>query len=255
VRKVADFFDEQADSYHHRPGPRPMSPYHTRTARTIEAGLSGRVLCVGGVWACADLSRIPSCEVVVADVSREMLAEYSAQGLKTRLCDARRLDFPNRSFDHAVVPLVLHHITGSDVGSNGWIARREARGALADVHRILKPGGKLWISEFCVWPLIYGIELLASPATRRVLSLAGIPLVVMHSVAYYRETLRGLGFAAVSIEPVRSPEAKAFDLLRPVIGLDWLVVPRFVYPVRPYLITAERPAEAEGAAQTLPRSG
>lgn len=231
--RVSQFFDREAEAYHGGP-PGPMAPYHRRTARTIERGLSGDVLCVGGIWARADLDACAGCRITVGDVSEEMLRHWASESVRTEICDARSMPFEDESFDHVVYPLVLHHIAGV----HGAQARRFASEALVEARRVLRPGGRIWISEFTVSPPVYGLELAASPLTHAVLRLAGIPLVVMHSKAFYRHALAAAGFTEVECEAVAAPDAGPFDLLRPVIGLDWLVMPRFLYPVTPTLVTA-----------------
>ena len=165
-----------------------------------------------------------------------MLATYDDLGIETKIADARNLPYGNNAFDHLVFPLILHHITGR----HGWAARRQAAVALGEAYRVLVPDGRVWISEYQVSPLVYGFELLASPITAWLLSLLRIPLVVMHSRSYYRKTLARMGFDEIEFRFIRSPEARTTDLVQPVIGLPWLKIPRFAYPVRHVLITARR---------------
>jgi SAM-dependent methyltransferase len=235
TNEVSRFFDREAEAYHGGP-PGPMSPYHRRTARRLEAELEGDVLCIGGLWAQVDLGACGRCSLTVGDVSERMLRHWESERVRTRVCDALDLPFEDGRFDHLVYPLVLHHIAGK----NGRQARRLLRRALAEAHRVLKPGGGLWISEFTVSRPVYWLELAASPVTHAVLGLAKIPLVVMHSAPFYRRVLAEAGFSGVECAPVEAEDAGPFDALRPVIGLPWLVVPRFAYPVTPTLITARR---------------
>ena len=62
----------------------------------------------------------------------------------------------------------------------------------------------------------------------------------MHSAGFYRRALREAGFAEIDVAPVQADDATPFDRLQPVIGLPWLVIPRFAYPVTPTLVTAVR---------------
>jgi SAM-dependent methyltransferase len=230
----ARFFDQQAGDYHasRRGG---MWPFHRVSAARLQRELRGRVLAAGGLWAQADAAAVAGA-VTVADRSLGMLRHWAAKGLTTVRCDARVLPFDPASFDHVVLPLVLHHLAGS----HGWAARRQARRALAEAARVLRPGGRLWISEFCVRPWLYALELAVSPLTRLALAAARIPLVVMHSVSFYESALRELGFTEVEAAAVWAPEPRAGDLIQPVIGLPWLVVPRWLYPVSPTLVTGRR---------------
>ena len=180
--------------------------------------------------------QLGSIQVTVVDVSRKMLRHDIALGLRGCLADARALPLPARSFDHVVYPLVLHHI----VGSNAWTARRFVRESLAEGARVLRPGGRLWIREWVAPRAVYGPEILAAPLTRTLLGLAGVPLVVMHSSAFFQSVLGALGLRDCVVEVLRSPEERPLDWIRPVIGLPWLGMPRLCYPVRPVLISARR---------------
>ena len=52
--------------------------------------------------------------------------------------DAAALPFPDRTFSSAVAVLVLHHLRSSDLLDR----------ALAEVHRVLRPGGRFFALEF-----------------------------------------------------------------------------------------------------------
>ena len=231
---VVKFFDRESHHYHH-PRREGMRHFHVVTARKLQRALYGKVLSIGGLWAYADLSAV-GFKVTVVDISVEMLKHYQEHEVELVQCDARNLKFERDTFDHVVLPLVLHHITGP----TGWSARDQVHKVLREAARVLKPGGHLWISEFVLTPLTYALELVATPLTRRLLGFARIPLVVMHSSRFYQEELRDAGFTNVAAERIQSPSAKATDWIQPIIGLKWLVVPRITYPVRPMLILAQK---------------
>ena len=172
-------------------------------ARRIEAGVRGSVLSVGGLWDQASLS--PGVRVTAADVSREMLRAFAQPGMALVQCDARALPFARSSMDHAVVPLVLHHL--ADRSAAG--ARRQVRDALRQLRAIVRPGGTIWINEICVNGAISLLEGLAGPLTSRVLSLVGQPLVVLHSRSFYEKTLRETGWTDISAESIDAPDADA----------------------------------------------
>ena len=235
MRESRTFFDDQASDYRALEIGNEAS--NSVAARKIEAGIRGSVLSVGGPWDQASVP--PGVRVTAADVSREMLRAFAEPGMTLVQCDARALPFALSSMDHAVVPLVLHHLA---VGS-AWDARRQVRQALHQLRAIVRPGGTIWINEICVQSAIYALELLAGPLTSRMLSVVGQPLVVMHSRSFYEKALRETGWTDISAEPIVAPNARPLDLVVPVLGMPWFRIPRFAYPVRPTLFSARRPLD------------
>lgn len=212
-----------------------MRTVNELSARHIEEGVSGRVLSIGGMWPRHAPDAIAELDLVVADVSDEMLRPHREAGISTVLDDARALSFRDQSFDHVVLPLVLHHIT-----EQSWrAARREVHEVLGEVRRVLKRGGRLWISEFCVRRPVYWAEAVAAPITRVVLGFAGIPLVVMHTAEFYRSALLRQDFGEVESYYPDPADAGWLDPVRPIIGLPWLKMPRGLYPVRPVVLSAK----------------
>jgi len=87
----------------------------------------------------------PTGEVWLTDINESMLRvgrdRLLNQGLQTpvMLCDAEKLPFPNNYFDRVSVAFGLRNMTHKDA-------------ALAEMARVLKPGGKLLVLEFSkVW--------------------------------------------------------------------------------------------------------
>lgn len=83
----------------------------------------------------------PTGKVVHTDINEAMLREgrnrLLDQGLAlpTLVCDAEQLPFADNSFDTVSVAFGLRNMTHKEQ-------------ALADMHRVLKPGGKLLVLEF-----------------------------------------------------------------------------------------------------------
>lgn len=228
---VAAFWDREASRYNR--SSRRGDTHHQRTADRLEAELSGRILCVGGLWAAADPTRIRG-RVTVGDLSTRMLAHFARAGVAAVRAEARRLPLAAGSFDHVVLPLILHHVTGR----RGDSARRLAREAMAESVRVLRPGGHVWIKEIVVAPPAYLVERLVSRATRWVLGRAGIPLVVFHTTAFFRRSLLAAGCRDIEVWASGAAGERWHDVIAPVIGLPWLKVPRLLVPVRYVLISA-----------------
>jgi ubiquinone/menaquinone biosynthesis C-methylase UbiE len=234
MEQVGKFFDAQADAYHAKTAG--MAPFHVVTAARLEEGLSGKVVAIGGIWAQADMRACRDLDLTVVDVSPRMLEHWTAAGFQTIQGDARQTPFDDESIDHVVLPLILHHVT-----EGSWSeSRRQVTRVLDEARRILKRGGRVWISDYSVGPAIYMAQRLASVLTKRILELAGIPLVIMHPQRFYERKLLELGFSDVSTFRPRPLSTSSFDVVTPIIGLDWLRVPRGIYPVKPMLISATK---------------
>jgi demethylmenaquinone methyltransferase/2-methoxy-6-polyprenyl-1,4-benzoquinol methylase len=83
----------------------------------------------------------PTGTVVHTDINAAMLGEGrnrlldAGLALPTLVCDAEALPFPDAYFDRVTVAFGLRNMTHKDR-------------ALAQMHRVLKPGGKLLVLEF-----------------------------------------------------------------------------------------------------------
>jgi demethylmenaquinone methyltransferase/2-methoxy-6-polyprenyl-1,4-benzoquinol methylase len=87
----------------------------------------------------------PTGEVWLTDISRPMLEAGRDRLLDDGMllplaqCDAQRLPFPDASFDCVTVAFGLRNMTRKDA-------------ALAEMRRVLRPGGRLLVLEFSkVW--------------------------------------------------------------------------------------------------------
>jgi demethylmenaquinone methyltransferase/2-methoxy-6-polyprenyl-1,4-benzoquinol methylase len=104
-----------------------------------------RVLDVAG--GSADLSRLflkavgPSGQVVLTDINNAMLRvgrdRLLDEGIATPTtqCDAEHLPFPDNYFDCVSIAFGLRNVTHKDA-------------ALREMHRVLKPGGRVIVLEF-----------------------------------------------------------------------------------------------------------
>ena len=89
------------------------------------------------------LSRAPGARATVLDLTEAMLAEGRRRAEATRHADAlswvagdaMALPFPDRSFDRYTIAFGIRNVTRPE-------------GALAEAHRVLKPGGRLLVLEF-----------------------------------------------------------------------------------------------------------
>jgi demethylmenaquinone methyltransferase/2-methoxy-6-polyprenyl-1,4-benzoquinol methylase len=78
----------------------------------------------------------PDCEVIASDFCAEMLAHAASRGIaKTIVADALHLPFADASYDVVTVAFGLRNMA-------------DYPAALREMHRVLKPGGKLLILDF-----------------------------------------------------------------------------------------------------------
>ncbi len=99
----------------------------------------------------------PSGEVVGSDASPEMIQvarrKAAGRGLPVRfeLAPVEALPFPDGYFDVALSSLMLHHLPG-----------QLKQDGLAQVYRVLKPGGRLLVVDFAGGPSGHGHFLMAA---------------------------------------------------------------------------------------------
>lgn len=152
ARRVAGVFDSVAPSYDLMNDL--MSAGMHRAWKAFTVALAGirpgeRVLDVAS--GSGDLARVfarragPGGEVWLTDINRSMLARGrdrlldEGSALPLAQCDAEHLPFPADYFDCVSVAFGLRNMTHKDA-------------ALAEMRRVLKPGGRLLVLEFSrVW--------------------------------------------------------------------------------------------------------
>ncbi|OFW09783.1 MAG: hypothetical protein A3H96_16695 [Acidobacteria bacterium RIFCSPLOWO2_02_FULL_67_36] len=154
--------------------------WRVRAVEALAPGGHARVLdlCTGtGDLAIATITRSPGATVVGVDFAAEMLrlgrAKVRALDLLQRIHlvrgDAAMIPLPNRSCDAATIAFGIRNV--ADPGA-----------ALAELARVLRPGGRLAILEFGQ-PRIPGIRTLYGWYFRFLLPLVG-RLISRHDSAY-----------------------------------------------------------------------
>lgn len=139
--EVMDDADEarEYDAMDHR------APNAAFVERLVELGASGRMLDVGtgpGQVPPLVCERLPDATVVGIDLAASMLrhaerrrrASAHTDRIEYRLADAKRLPFEDGAFDAVFSNTILHHIA-------------DPRPFLAEVGRVLRPGGALLVRD------------------------------------------------------------------------------------------------------------
>ncbi len=152
ARKVADVFDSVADRYDVMNDLMSAGLHRVWKRFAAEQSLTrpgDTVLDVAG--GTGDLTRLfaqrvgSNGRVITTDINAQMLRRGRDRLLDSGLmvpaaqCDAEKLPFADRSFDCVCVAFGLRNMTHKDV-------------ALAEMTRVLRPGGRLLVLEFSrVW--------------------------------------------------------------------------------------------------------
>ena len=173
-----------------------------RLVRTLRLPETGLVLdlAAGTMDVSLEILRQhPGARVLAMDFTEPMLrrgqrkAKASARGRSTQpvLADGRRLPLPEACLDAATISFGIRNI----------VPRSEA---FAEIHRALKPGGRMCVLEFGsgksrVWKGLYNVYLdMILPAVGRVISGD------RNAYAYLAETIRGFPPANELAEEMRA---------------------------------------------------
>jgi demethylmenaquinone methyltransferase/2-methoxy-6-polyprenyl-1,4-benzoquinol methylase len=129
---MPDHFDFLASIYDRLIPP----PDPERLARLLRLPAEGWLLDAGGGTGRVSAALFGLADhTVVSDLSPKMLRQAAAKrGLLPLRAQAERLPFPDASIDRVLVVDALHHF-------------RDQRDAVADLVRVLRPGGRLVIEE------------------------------------------------------------------------------------------------------------
>lgn len=106
-----------------------------QTLKVLNLPHAGTLLDAGGgTGRVAEALRPHVGSVIVADVSRGMLAQARQKGLTASSAETERLPFADGVFDRVLMVDALHHVV-----HQGETVR--------ELYRVLKPGGRLVIEE------------------------------------------------------------------------------------------------------------
>jgi ubiquinone/menaquinone biosynthesis C-methylase UbiE len=157
--------------------------------------------CGPGHLAIAIGGRFPGLKVTGLDNNADMIAaarrnrlHSSVRNVDFQPGDVHRLPGEDGSIDFVVSTLSLHH----------W---QDARRAFGEIHRVLKPGGRLLLMDLrrdCARWFFYGIALMqwaAVPAAIRRTNGAVGSVYSSYTVGEIAEMLRAVPFQHIDIEP------------------------------------------------------
>lgn len=118
--------------------------FRSRLVAQVAAGDPAAVLEIGcgtGSLTARIARALPDASITALDPDADALsrarAKATATGASWQEGTATQLPIADESFDRVVASLVLHHLTDT-----------EKRSALAEAHRVLRPGGRLHVADW-----------------------------------------------------------------------------------------------------------
>lgn len=221
---LTEFFDKQQSTNQYESLKRMTQRLDRAAADYLNAEVRGDALTVGGVWDHFEW-RPHLSSLTVLDMSEEMLRAYCPEGAKGVIGDLYAHEFEAGKFDSVVFPLMLHHTPkGNWRSCEGRIEE-----AVQRARRWLKPGGRLYIVEFCPHPAWQPLQRALLPFTRWFLERNQQPMVVMYTRAFYERVLND-AFGACESQRV-SPPGFDYSVWYPIfMGVRWLKMPFAIYP-------------------------
>lgn len=156
--------------------------------------------CGAGNYTLKLLGHLPNLDVTLIDLSGPMLArasdrvrEATAGKITTLPGDIRGLALPDETFDIILAAAVLHHLR----------AESEWRNVFSKFHRLLKPGGSVWVFDLIESSI---------PAVERLMHRKYGEYLTQFKDEAYRDHV----FAYVEKEDTPRPLTFQLDLLRQV---------------------------------------
>lgn len=154
-----------------------------------------------------------------------------------RVCGtATEMPLPSRSVDIAVAFYSIHHMVGQTTSDNQAIVAK----AFAELNRVLKPGGSLFVFEMTPYRPVYGLQRFAWNFAKRLL---GGRLDM-----YFRsaESMAAFGRSAMSGAHLEEIDfsCAAFETFPPFFSVPWFRIPKILYPLDARLYKWEQPGLA-----------
>ena len=195
---------------------------YERQSRLVEESLRpGMVLLDVGCG--PRLPYRPNSQVVVVGVEPSFASIRRNDDLDLRLCGgAGELPLRDGSVDLVVCFYSIHHMIGRDVAAT----RANVRQAFEEFARVVKPGGRVLVFEVCPWPPFRIAQRIGWTLARRILGSS------INFFFWSKEELRSLGCQVMSGAQVRRQtfQCSPFAIFPPAFALQWLRMPRFLYP-------------------------
>ncbi len=224
TNKVAEFFEDPTLQKKMRMMKDLVQHMDREIAEILNSQVGGDVLMVGGCWEYFEWRRHLKT-LTVLDISESMMKSYAPAGSQAIVGDLYSHEFPEKSFDSIVFPLILHH-----VADKTWTnSEQRVVEAIERAKRWLKPEGNIYILECCPAPAWYPLQRFLLPLTRVFLNLIHQPLVIMHTENFYVRSLKKYfrNSRAIRIRP----RGRDVWMFYPVfMAVSWLRIPYYFFP-------------------------
>jgi hypothetical protein len=222
--QVREFFDHQQADHRYESLKDMTRELDLEAARLLNSTVTGDTLSVGGIWDFFSWSdQLGS--LTVLDLSPEMLKMYCPENAIGVVGDLYRHQFPAKSFDSIVFPLMLHHTPRGNWRS----CERRIEEAMDRVRPWLREDGHVFILEYCPQPAWSPVQRALLPFTKWFLAKFNQPLVVMYTRAFYQRVLDER-FGSSEAHPV-DPEGFNYWKWYPIfMSTRWLRMPLVIYP-------------------------
>ncbi len=229
VEGNVSFFRDQMSSYRQK-------IEHLETYARIRACINeaiagaGRLVDIGNGGVC-DYDTTLVREITAIDLFfDEMPPGYiKPANVKLKKGSALEVPEPDRSFDCAVLAMLIHHLVGKDVEE----CIQNIKRAIREAYRVLRPGGLLVVSESCVAPWFYGFERLVFPLASPVIArVTGHPATIQYPSQMLRQEIEDIFQAPVEVKEI----TRGAWILQ--YGYQF---PSVLTPARPFQFCVRRP--------------
>ena len=202
---------------------------HDHISRKV-AGVD-RLLDVGngGVFSydTSKVGAITAIDLFFDQLPPELLAAYFPSNARPKPGSALAIPEPDEHYDMVLMVMLLHHLSGRDWRSSWENARR----AIDETWRVLRPGGRCLIVEACVPRWFFQLEKPAfSILSRLTQTVLSHPVTFQFPVDMIVDEFKRRS-SAVKLEPI----AKGRHVLQ--FGIK---VPSWLTPAIPFSIMAEK---------------
>lgn len=215
-----------------------LKPLYDAVRRELDARVAGKAVLDVGNGGIFPYDRTLAASVAVLDISPAMLARVPSEGVVKIVADARNMDAcADESFDTVIFNLSLHHIAAGT-------ATKTAAGvhqALSEGFRVLRPGGDMIVYEPVIYSALYALERALFRPIRRMLELAGVPMVFLQSRnSLTRHLASACGLSPMEIVVTAAPVSGWSDPLGGTFP-GRILWPVALYPTRFELFRARKP--------------